>query len=130
MEIFLLKDIATIFVLSVPVLYFFQRIKVSAIVGFFIIRILAGPGGFSLVKAVSEVPLLAGIGVIFLLFTSGIGFSQLRRSVLLGGSLQITPTFLAVFIITYFTTLSAKESIFIGFLISLSSAAIVLNLFG
>lgn len=133
MEIFLLKDIATIFVLSVLVLYLFQRIKVSAIVGFFITGILAGPGGFGLVKAVSEVQLLAEIGVIFLLFTIGIEFSlekfsQLRRSVLLGGSLQIGLTFLAVFLITHFSGLSTKESVFIGFLISLSSTAIVLKL--
>jgi CPA2 family monovalent cation:H+ antiporter-2 len=133
MEIFLLKDIATIFVLSVLVLYLFQRIKVSAIVGFFITGILAGPGGFGLVKAVSEVQLLAEIGVIFLLFTIGMEFSlekfsQLRRSVLLGGSLQIALTFLAVFLITHFSGLSTKESIFIGFLISLSSTAIVLKL--
>lgn len=133
MEIFLLKDIATIFVLSVLVLYLFQRIKVSAIVGFFITGILAGPGGFGLVKAVSEVQLLAEIGVIFLLFTIGMEFSlekfsQLRRSVLLGGSLQIALTFLVVFLITHFSGLSTKESIFIGFLISLSSTAIVLKL--
>jgi CPA2 family monovalent cation:H+ antiporter-2 len=65
MEIPLLRDIAIIFVLSVLVLYLFQRIKVPAIVGFFITGILAGPGGLGLVNAVSEVQLLAEISVIF-----------------------------------------------------------------
>ncbi|WP_414468625.1 cation:proton antiporter [Methanobacterium sp. ACI-7] len=133
MEITLLKDIAIIFVLSVFVLYFFQRIRVPTIVGFFITGILAGPGGLGLISAVSEVQLLAEIGVIFLLFTIGIEFSldkfsQLKRSVLLGGSLQIALTFIAVFTITYFLGLSIIESIFIGFLISLSSTAIVLKI--
>ncbi|MGF7118963.1 cation:proton antiporter [Methanobacterium oryzae] len=133
MEIPLLKDIAVIFVLSVVVLYLFQRIKVPTIVGFFLTGILAGPGGLGLVNAVNEVQILAEIGVIFLLFTIGIEFSldkfsQLRRSVLLGGSLQVLLTFLAVFSIAYLWGASVEESIFIGFLISLSSTAIVLKL--
>lgn len=133
MEIPLLGDMAIIFVLSVLVLYLFQLIKVPAVVGFFITGILAGPGGFGLINAVSEVQLLAEIGVIFLLFTIGIEFSlekfsQLRRSILFGGSLQIALTFLAVFMIASFSGLSNGESIFIGFLISLSSTAIVLKL--
>lgn len=133
MEIFLLKDISLIFILSVLVMYLFQHIKVSAIVGFFLTGILAGPGGFGLVKAISEIQLLAEVGVIFLLFTISMEFSlekfsQLKRSVLLGGSLQIALAFLAVFTLTYFSGLSTGESVFIGFLISLSSTAIVLKL--
>ena len=133
MEIPLLKDIVIIFVLSVVVLYLFQRIKVPTIVGFFLTGIIAGPGGLGLVNAVNEVQILAEIGVIFLLFTIGIEFSlekfsQLKRSVLLGGSLQVLLTFLAVFILAYLIGISIKESIFIGFLISLSSTAIVLKL--
>lgn len=133
MEIPLLKDIAIIFVLSVVVLYLFQRIKVPTIVGFFLTGILAGPGGLGLVNAVNEVQILAEIGVIFLLFTIGIEFSlekfaQLKRSVFLGGSLQVFLTFSAVFFIAYFLGISMGESIFIGFLISLSSTAIVLKL--
>ena len=133
MEIPLLKDIVIIFVLSVVVLYLFQRIKVPTIVGFFITGILAGPGGLGLISAVSEVQFLAEIGVIFLLFTIGIEFSlekfsQLKRSVLIGGSLQVILTFLAVFTLAYLIGISIRESIFIGFLISLSSTAIVLKL--
>lgn len=133
MEIPLFKDIVIIFVLSVVVLYLFQRIKIPTIVGFFITGIVAGPGGLGLVSAINEVQLLAEIGVIFLLFTIGIEFSldkfsQLKRSVLIGGSLQVILTFLAVFSLAYFIGISVKESIFIGFLISLSSTAIVLKL--
>ena len=133
MEIPLFKDIVIIFVLSVVVLYLFQRIKIPTIVGFFITGIVAGPVGLGLVSAVIEVQLLAEMGVIFLLFTIGIEFSldkfsQLKRSVLIGGSLQVFLTFLAVFSLAYFIGIPVKESIFIGFLISLSSTAIVLKL--
>jgi len=133
MEIPLLKDIVIIFVLSVVVLYLFERIKVPTIVGLFLTGILAGPGGLGLIDAVNEVQFLAEIGVIFLLFTIGIEFSwetfsQLKRSVLIGGSLQVVLTFLAVFILAYSVGISIRESIFIGFLISLSSTAIVLKL--
>ncbi|MCP5015838.1 MAG: potassium transporter KefB, partial [Ketobacter sp.] len=102
-------------------------------VGFILTGILAGPYGLGLIKAVEEVQILADVGVVLLLFTIGIEFSlksllQIRKSVLLGGSLQVLLTILAVYVIARQLGQPFGESIFIGFLISLSSTAIVLKL--
>jgi CPA2 family monovalent cation:H+ antiporter-2 len=133
MEIPLLNDIVIIFGLSIAVLFIFHLIRVPAIVGFLLTGILAGPHGLGLIKAVHEVEVLAEIGVVLLLFAIGLEFSlkcmsQIKRSVLLGGSLQVLMTIVAVFFIAMQIGLTSDESIFMGFLIALSSTAIVLKL--
>jgi CPA2 family monovalent cation:H+ antiporter-2 len=93
---------------------------------------LAGPHGLGLIKAVHEVEILAEIGVVLLLFIIGIQFSlknllRIKKSILMGGSLQMWLTFLAAFVIAMKLGQSFSESIFVGFLVSLSSTAIVLK---
>jgi CPA2 family monovalent cation:H+ antiporter-2 len=106
---------------------------VPTIVGFLLTGIIAGPHGLGLIKAVHEVETLAEIGVVLLLFTIGIEFSlkslvRVRRSVLLGGSLQVLLTIIVALVIARLFGQSFGESVFIGFLVSLSSTAIVLKL--
>jgi len=105
MEIPLLKDIIVIFGLSVFVLFICHKLRVPTIVGFLLTGILSGPYGFGLVKAIHEVEILAEIGVILLLFTIGVEFSfeqllRIKRSVLIGGLLQVVLTFLLCFIVS------------------------------
>jgi len=133
MEIPLLNDIVIIFVLSIAILFICHQLRVPAIVGFLLAGILAGPYGLGLVKAVHEVELLAEVGVVLLLFTIGIELSlekllQIKKSVLMGGSIQVLLTFLVTFVIAMQLGQPVGNSIFIGFLISLSSTAIVLKL--
>ncbi len=133
MEIPLLNDIVIIFGLSIAILFICHRLRVPAIVGFLLTGILAGPYGLGLVKAVHEVEILAEVGVVLLLFTIGIEFSlarllQIKKSVLIGGSIQVLLTLLVTFVIARQLGQPIGESIFMGFLISLSSTAIVLKL--
>ena len=133
MEIQLLKDIVIIVGLSIVVLFICHRIRVPAIVGFLLTGILVGPHGMGLIKAAHEVEVLAEVGMVLLLFTIGIEFSlknllQIRKSVLIGGSLQVLLTILVTFVIARQIGQPFGQSIFIGFLISLSSTAIVLKL--
>ena len=133
MEIPLLKDIVIIFGVSIVVIFICHRIRVPVIVGFLLTGILAGPHGLGLVKAVHEVEILAEVGIVLLLFTIGMEFSlknllQIKKSVLMGGSLQVLLTLLATFVIVRQLGQPIGKSIFIGFLISLSSTAIVLKL--
>ena len=133
MEIPLLTDIVIIFGLSIGILFICHRLRVPTIVGFLLAGILAGPYGLGLVKAVHEVEILAEIGVVLLLFTIGIEFSlqrllQIKKSVLTGGSIQVLLTFFVAFVIARQLGQPVGNSIFIGFLISLSSTAIVLKL--
>jgi CPA2 family monovalent cation:H+ antiporter-2 len=133
MEIPLLNDIVIIFGLSIVVLFICHRLRVPAIVGFLLTGILAGPYGLGLVEAVHKVEILAEVGIVLLLFTIGIEFSlkdliRIRKSVLMGGSIQVLLTLLVTFVIARQLGQPIGESIFIGFLVALSSTAIVLKL--
>jgi len=134
MEIHLLNDILIIFGLSIAVLFVCHRLRVPAIVGYLVTGVIAGPHGLEFIGGVREVEILAEIGVILLLFTIGIEFSlksllQIKRLVLIGGPLQVLLTLCATFGIAMHIGQTLSKSIFMGFLISLSSTAIVLKLF-
>lgn len=133
MEVPILYDLIIIYGLSIAVIFVCHRCGLPPIVGFILTGVLSGPHVLGLVKAIHEVEILAEIGVVLLLFTIGIEFSfasllQLRRSVLLGGPLQVGLTGLVFFALAWKGNLAIGESIFIGFLASLSSTAIVLKL--
>jgi CPA2 family monovalent cation:H+ antiporter-2 len=133
MEIPLLNDIVVIFALSIAVLFLCSRLSVPSIVGFILTGVLAGPHGLRLVRSVDEVKALAEVGVVLLLFAIGIEFSlksllQIRKSVLMGGSLQVLLTIVTASVIADQFGQPIGKAIFIGFLISLSSTAIVLKL--
>lgn len=133
MQIPLLSDIVIILGLAVGVLFLCHWMRIPAIVGFLLTGVLAGPHGFGLIGAVHEVEMLAEIGVVLLLFTIGLEFSmkslwQLKRSVLIGGSFQVFATLFATYLIARMLGQDVGRSIFLGFLVSLSSTAIVLKL--
>ncbi|MDZ7764056.1 MAG: cation:proton antiporter [Melioribacteraceae bacterium] len=108
--------------------------KLPIIIGFLLTGIISGPFGFGLVDSVHQVEVLAEIGILLLLFTIGIEFSfkemlQLKRSVLIGGSLQVLLTTAIIAAIAYYTVPDINEAIFIGFLVALSSTAILLKIY-
>jgi CPA2 family monovalent cation:H+ antiporter-2 len=132
-ELTLLSSIVVIFGLSIVVVFLFNLMRIPAVVGFILTGLLVGPHGFSLISAIDQVEMLAEIGIILLLFTIGLEFSfrnlwKIRLNVVAGGSLQVVITALLATAICIFFGLSLKESILIGFLVSLSSTAIVLKL--
>ena len=98
MDIPLLNDTVIIFGLAIVVLLICHKLRIPEVVGFLLTGIFVGPYGFGLVKAIHEVELLAEIGIVLLLFTIGIEFSlkrlmQIKKAVLMGGSLQVALTF-------------------------------------
>ena len=124
MGIPLLSDIVIIFGLSIGVLFIFSRLRIPSTVGFLLTGVLAGPYGLGLIKAVHEVEVLAEVGVILLLFTIGIEFSlkalvRIKKSVLLGGTLQVGLTILVTLVLVSLQSgRTLGESLFIGFLVS------------
>ncbi|HEY9841636.1 MAG: cation:proton antiporter [Candidatus Sericytochromatia bacterium] len=129
----LLQDMGVIFLLAMAVILICHRLHVSEIIGFLITGILAGPYGLKLVADVKTVEQLAEIGVVLLLFTIGIEFSlsqlaQLRRSMLLGGTFQVIGTVFAGTMLALSSGLEPRPALFAGFLLALSSTAIVLKL--
>jgi len=105
MEVVLFKDVLVIFSLAIGVLLICQRLNLPTVVGFLFTGILAGPYGFGLISAIHEVEVLAEMGVVLLLFTIGVEFSlkefmRMKKSVVLGGSIQVILTFLVSFAIS------------------------------
>ncbi len=134
MKFILLNDILIIFGLAVFVLFICHRFGVSTIVGFLLTGVLAGPHGFGLVKAIEAIEILAEVGVVLLLFTIGLEFSlrnllRIRRVALLGGGAQVGLTCLCTVLLSLTYGLSAAPAVFMGFLVSLSSTAIVMKIF-
>jgi len=132
MPIPLLTNIVITLILAIAVLYLSNRFRIPAIVGLLVTGVLVGPHGLHLIHSIQQVELLAEIGVVLLLFTIGLEFSlrsllKIRHTILMGGTLQMLFTILVVFGISRLAGQPRGESVFIGFLISLSSTAIVLK---
>lgn len=109
-----------------------RRLNIPTILGYLAGGAIVGPYGFGLVKDVGTVEGLATIGIVLLLFTLGLEFSlgELKRTgkvAVLGGSIQILATAAAGLGLGLLLGWTLTQSIFFGFLISLSSTAIILK---
>ncbi|MDI6697669.1 MAG: monovalent cation:proton antiporter-2 (CPA2) family protein [Candidatus Saccharicenans sp.] len=133
MSIFILAELLTVLLASILVIVLFHRLKIPAVVGFLITGILLGPGGLGLVKDLRVINALAEIGVMMLLFIIGIEFSierlkRIQRYFWFGGSLQVLFTVVIVGLLSRLLGARAEEAITYGFLVALSSTAVVLKL--
>jgi CPA2 family monovalent cation:H+ antiporter-2 len=133
MDIPLLLDLLIIFGLAIPVLLVCHWLRIASVVGFLITGVIVGPHALGIITAAKDIEILAEIGIVFLLFTIGIEFSldnllRIKRFVFVGGTLQVLFTIATVFLISTQAGLGHGLSMFIGFLLSLSSTAIVLKL--
>lgn len=133
MEFALLKDMELLFGLAVATVILFRKLKFPSIIGFLVAGILAGPHSFALVKNIHQVEQMAEIGVVLLLFTIGIEFSlkelmRIKHLVLLGGGLQVIVTILVTALLGIGFGFSPPQSVFFGFLVALSSTAILMKL--
>ncbi|OWY22759.1 potassium transporter KefB [Sphingobacteriales bacterium UPWRP_1] len=133
MHIPLLEDLIIILCFSIAVVFVFHRLRQPAIVGFLATGMLIGPSGLSLVKAPHDIHLLSEIGVVLLLFVIGLELSfrqliSIKRTVFIGGTLQVGFTILLVFAALYLWGIAPGTALFTGFLFSLSSTAVVLRI--
>ena len=116
----LLQDLLILLAASVPIAFIFHRLRLPTIAGFMITGVLIGPYGLGLLQNVEAIELMAEIGVALLLFTIGLEFSlrrllEMKRLVLLGGTLQVLLSILVVTGIAYALGRSISQAIFFGF---------------
>lgn len=133
MEIPLLKEIVVVLGISIVIILAFQKLKIPSILGFLFAGIIVGPSAFNLLSSSHEVELLAEIGIIFLLFIIGIelsfsGLMKIKKTVFIGGGLQVGGTILVTALVAMALGITINTAVFLGFLISLSSTAIVLKM--
>lgn len=128
----LLNDLIILLLASVPIAFLCHKLRLPVIVGFMLTGILIGPYGLKLINDVHAVETLAEIGVMLLLFTIGLEFSlgrllEMKRLVLWGGGWQVVLTTLLGLGIFWLVGWPFKQSVLFGFLLTLSSTAIVLK---
>jgi len=134
MELEILKPLFIIFGTAAIVVFILGRLKVPSIVGFLLAGVIMGPYGFELVGDVHIIEVLAEIGVILLMFTIGLEFSlnnlyMLRSTVFGGGNIQVLLTTAIIALISFFfLQQNLNAALFDGFIVSLSSTAIVMKL--
>ncbi|MEN6545254.1 MAG: cation:proton antiporter [Armatimonadia bacterium] len=132
-DIPILRELLILIIVSLAVVHLVRRARVPAVVGFLLSGMLLGPGGLALIRDQHTVEILAEIGVALLLFTIGLKFSvqemlRLKYWVFGAGALQVLLTIAGGFAITRALGFPVNLSLLVGFLIALSSTAIVLKL--
>lgn len=129
----LLQSLVIIFGVSAFTVFILNRFRIPSIAGFLLSGILIGPHALGWISAVKDIELFAEVGVILLLFTIGMEFSlkkllKMKRIVFGSGLFQVSITILATFAIAFvFFNLPFQKAVFWGFLIALSSTAIVVK---
>lgn len=129
----ILRDLTAMMAAALLTVYLLGKIGVPATVGFLVAGIAIGPGALGLVKDPHAIETIAEIGVALLLFTIGLKFSlgelAAMRDLVLGvGVGQVVLTIGVVLGIAITLGLAFPQALFIGFLVALSSTAIVIKL--
>ncbi len=133
METDILRSLVIILSVSAVIVFALSRVKIPPLVGFLLAGVIIGPHGLALLSDTHAVERMAEIGVVLLLFTIGIEYSlsrlvRMKKAVIVGGGSQVFLTIGLSALISYAATGSLSTSIFFGFLIALSSTAIVLKM--
>lgn len=112
-----------------------NRLRQPALLGYLAAGLLIGPSGFRLLNDVQQIEELAEIGVAFLLFALGVEFSlaelkRVQKIALQGSLLQMGITALLALgtsLLAGWAT-SPVQGVFLGFVLALSSTAVVLKI--
>jgi CPA2 family monovalent cation:H+ antiporter-2 len=131
----LLRDSVVLLASAVVVLLIAARLRIPPVVALLLTGLMIGPSGFGWISDAEEVEVFAEIGVVLLLFVIGLEVSlerlrELRRPFLVGGSVQAAVTAALAFAASRALGFAFNQAVFFGFVIALSSTAIVLKLYG
>jgi len=129
----LLHDIILILFLAILIILVLSRLRIPPVIGFLFTGILIGPTAFKLVTTIHEIEFMAEIGIVLLMFTIGLEFSlgkiqRMLKDFLLFGGLQVLGSWLVFSFLLDWYGLSFKPALVGGFILALSSTAIVLKL--
>jgi K+:H+ antiporter len=133
-EIRFLEELLIVLAVTISIVFLSQKLRVPAIVGFLLAGVVIGPGGLGLITSVNQVETLADIGLVLLLFIIGIEFSlesflTMQRRIIWAAFLQVFATVLVVLTIVMSLGVPPGVGVFYGFLVTMSSTAIVLRIY-
>ena len=123
-------NLLIIFAASLVVIALFQRLRLPPVLGYLCVGLMIGPSAFNWVNESEDLPDLAELGVVFLLFSLGLEFSLTKmlalRQVVFGlGSLQVLGTAILLGGLLMLLGMSTTPALLLGAGLSLSSTAIV-----
>lgn len=132
----LISLISILAVLVIGLSLLLKKLKQPFIVGYILIGVLIGEHGLGLLGTTSDgetVRRLGELGIVLLLFFIGMEISlpdlvKQWKLAVIGTLMQVILSVAVVFIIGYFFNWSIQRSIILGFVISLSSSAIIIKL--
>lgn len=129
-----LRDIVVTFGFALGIIAASRLLRIPAVVALLFTGCVVGPYGAALIRNPAHVELFAELGVVFLLFEIGLELSlrrlrNLGRSFFLGGSVQASSTIAVAAVVAWLFSYTSQQSIFLGLVLSLSSTAIVLQLY-
>jgi CPA2 family monovalent cation:H+ antiporter-2 len=131
----ILQDLVILIAVAIPVVALAQRFRIPSVVGFLATGVLIGPHALALIHDLEAVQRLAEIGVILLLFVIGLQLSLSRiialgPSIVRAGAVQVGGTMAVVALLVLGLGLSIEKAMVFGALVSLSSTAVVLRVYG
>ena len=123
-------NLLIIFTSSLVVIALFQRLRLPPVLGYLCVGLMIGPTAFNWVNESEELPDLAELGVVFLLFSLGLEFSLSKmlalRQVVFGlGSLQVLVSGIALGVLLMLFGMPTTPALLLGAGLALSSTAIV-----
>ncbi|WP_298318381.1 cation:proton antiporter [uncultured Aquimarina sp.] len=129
----IIQIISVLAILVIVLSIILRKMNQTYIIGYILAGILLGEQGLAVVDDKESVELLGELGVILLLFFIGmeinlIDFLKRWKLAVLGTLLQIILSVLLVFFIGSFYDWSLARSVVLGFVIALSSSAVVIKL--
>lgn len=115
---------------SLVVIALFRRLKLPPVLGYLCVGLFVGPTALDWINDSPDLPDLAELGVVFLLFSLGLEFSlpkmlKLRRVVFGLGSLQVLCSAVALGGLLYAFGMNLNGAFLLGAGLALSSTAIV-----
>ena len=125
--------ISILAILIILVGLFLKKIKQPYIIGYILVGAILGKEGLGFIADASTINQLGEMGIILLLFFIGMEISlpefvKQWKVAALGTFLQVGVSVLIVMGIGYFFNWDIKRSIIIGFVIALSSSAVIIKL--
>ncbi|MCB0753903.1 MAG: cation:proton antiporter, partial [Ignavibacteriae bacterium] len=128
----LLTDIIIILSFAIVIILITTKFKIPALIGFLLTGIVIGPSVLSLVTNNSEIEILAEIGIMLLMFAIGLEFSLekiklMKKNFLFFGGFQVGISWIFFALILTILGMTIPQSVFGGFILTLSSTAIILK---
>ncbi len=113
--------------------YFLKRLKQPYIIAYILTGIILGPSGLKLVTELETAEVLGELGLIILMFFIGMeislkDFVKKWRIALFGTGMQVLFSVLLMFSLGAFLNWSLARIVLLGFVISISSSAVVIRL--